>query len=151
MSSISGLHARSWPSRGNIHAEYHYHSGADEVIGIAAGSAILGIGGPHSVRIAVDASDVLVLPAGTGHCRLSDSAGFSVVTANPPGQEPDICRELASTEIERAIDAVPYPTSDPVRGSPQRFAWKSASVRRTRLCGSPERVLVRTMSSISTR
>jgi len=109
-------------ARGNIHAEYHYHSNAHEVIGIAAGSAILGIGGPHSIRIAVDASDVLILPAGTGHCRLSDSAGFSVVTGNPPGQEPDICRAMASSEIERAIDAVPYPSSDPVHGRTPRPA-----------------------------
>lgn len=112
--------SNGWVCRpqGTLQGEYHYHSTAHEVIGIASGSAILGIGGPHSVRIAVDASDLLVLPAGTGHCRLADRAGFCVITANPPDQEADICRTTASTEIASAIEAVPYPTSDPVLGVP---------------------------------
>jgi uncharacterized protein YjlB len=102
--------------RGNISSDYHYRSSAHEVIGIASGSAILGLGGPHSMRLAVDASDVVVLPSGTGHCRLSDSSDFFVVTANPGGQVSDICREMASTDIGTAITSTPYPTSDPVTG-----------------------------------
>ena len=103
--------------RGTIHRAYHYHSAAHKVIGVASGSAIVGLGGPHSIRLAVDASDVLVLPAGTGLCRLADGGGFSVVTAHPPGQIPDLCRAMASTEIKDAVEAVPYPASDPVLGA----------------------------------
>jgi uncharacterized protein YjlB len=102
---------------GNILREYHYHSAAHEVIGIASGAAILGIGGPHSIRVAVDATDVLVLPAGTGHCRLADNANFSVVVANPPSQKPDTCRTMASFGMVETIDALSYPDRDPVFGA----------------------------------
>jgi uncharacterized protein YjlB len=121
--TLEGMFERNgWRSlgRGNIHRDFHYHSTAHEVIGIASGSAILGIGGKHSPRLAVDAGDVLVLPAGTGHARIRDSSDFSVVTACPDGQEPDFCREMASLEIVSAITDLPYPPSDPVVGGRPR-------------------------------
>lgn len=102
--------------RGSIHRDYHYHATTHEVIGVAAGSAILGVGGPHSMRLAVDASDVIVLPAGTGHARIAASLDFRLVSACPPGQDAVECRDIVSTAIMVAIAAVPDPLQDPVRG-----------------------------------
>ncbi len=106
--------------RGNIHRDFHYHSTAHEAIGIASGSAILGLGGRHSPRLAVDAGDVVVLPAGTGYARIRDSSDFSVVTACPEGQVPDFCRQMASFEIVSAIADLPYPATDPIVGRRSR-------------------------------
>jgi len=62
------------------------------------------------------AGDVLVLPAGTGHRRISASSDLLVVGAYPPGQQHyDICRER-STEAELRISKVKLPPSDPVHG-----------------------------------
>ena len=67
-------------------------------------------------RYEVNAGDVLVLPAGTGHRRISASNDLLVVGAYPPGQQHyDICRER-STEADLRISKVALPATDPVRG-----------------------------------
>ncbi|HVY49998.1 MAG TPA: cupin domain-containing protein [Devosia sp.] len=94
----------------------HFHSNAHEVLGIARGTATVRLGGPVGETVTVQAGDVLVLPAGTGH-RLVESRGdLVVVGAYPPGQERyDICRER-SPEAELRIRRVRLPLTDPVRG-----------------------------------
>jgi uncharacterized protein YjlB len=94
----------------------HYHSNAHEVLGIARGSARVQLGGDGGETVAVKAGDVLVLPAGTGHRRISASGDFLVVGAYPPGQEHyDICRDR-SPEADLTISKVALPQSDPVHG-----------------------------------
>lgn len=108
---------------------HHYHSKAHEVLGVAAGTAILILGGPGAEEIVVQAGDMLVLPAGTGHCLKSASPNFKVVGAYPAGQENyDICTEKDNPEEKRrTIATLALPTSDPV-GGPLLQHWQKLAI-----------------------
>lgn len=95
---------------------HHYHSTAHEALACVTGSARLMLGGEGGREIVVEAGDLLVLPAGTGHRRIDASADFLLVGAYPEGQAWDVCRGPADPETLARIAAVPIPGMDPVEG-----------------------------------
>ncbi len=114
--------------RDGIYPFVHYHSKIHEVLGIARGHARVRFGGDGGEVLEVKAGDVAVLPAGTGHQRLSLSADLLVIGAYPPDGHYDLCR---GTHAEHAracttIPHVPLPATDPLHGAggPLTRLWR---------------------------
>lgn len=97
---------------------WHYHVEGHEVLACVAGRASVGFGGDGGAEVAMQPGDVVIIPAGVGHKRLSGDSGFQVVGAYPPGQNGAITKAggLAIDEAERRIAALPLPERDPVTG-----------------------------------
>jgi uncharacterized protein YjlB len=82
--------ANGWTGiwRNGVFDYQHYHSGAQEVLGVGRGRGTLLIGGPGGQSIEVETGDCLVLPAETGHQNLWCSRDFEVVGAYPLASMP---------------------------------------------------------------
>jgi uncharacterized protein YjlB len=112
-----------------IYSFHHFHSTTHEVLGIVAGSASVILGGPSGRRFDVERGDVLVLPAGTGHCNARSSGDLLVVGAYPNGMRWDLRRgdPAERKQVLANIEAVPAPDADPVHGAdgPLTEIWRA--------------------------
>jgi uncharacterized protein YjlB len=115
--------ANDWTNgwRSSVYPFHHYHSTSHEVLGIAQGHATLRLGGREGRDLMVKAGDVIALPAGTGHKRVSASHDFLAVGGNPEGRDWDLIKPYAASEAVhdaalRRIAALPPPKLDPVEG-----------------------------------
>ena len=113
--------ANRWPPawRDSVHPFQHFHSNAHEALGVARGRGKVQFGGPGGETLDIEAGDVVVLPAGVGHCRLEKSADLLIVGAYPDNaRRPDQHRgdPAEHDAVVRNIAAVATPNADPVAG-----------------------------------
>ncbi len=110
-----------WPAawRNGIYPFDHFHCDAHEALGVYSGEVTVQFGGDRGIVLTAKPGDVVVLPAGTGHKKLSSCGALGIVGAYPEGQHPDLCRPLASSapQSAAAIARVPLPQQDPVYGA----------------------------------
>lgn len=105
--------------RNGVYPFVHYHSMIHEVLGIARGTATVRFGGDKGEALDLAPGDIAVLPAGTGHQRLSASADLVVIGGYPPNGRYDLCRGDNPANHRKAlttIPKVPLPQTDPVSG-----------------------------------
>lgn len=97
---------------------HHYHSITHEVVGVYSGYAKLHMGSENGEIIDVEAGDVLLIPAGVGHKKVSASDDFAVIGAYPDGMDYDLMtgEEGERPRADERIAKVPLPKTDPVLG-----------------------------------
>jgi uncharacterized protein YjlB len=106
--------------RNGVYLFPHYHSMIHETLGIARGHVTVRLGGEKGEVVELTVGDVAVLPAGTGHQRLSGSSDLVVIGAYPGEGTYDLCHgDRASDRVKAltTIPQVPLPKSDPVQGT----------------------------------
>jgi len=122
--------ANGWADgwRNGIYSFLHFHTSTHEVLGIAAGQAIVKFGGGKGRALQVEAGDVVALPAGVGHQRLQGTQDLLVVGAYPRNGRFDQKRpgEVDAATALREVAKVPLPEKDPVHGvdGPLRMLWR---------------------------
>jgi uncharacterized protein YjlB len=107
----------SWVN--GIYPFHHYHARSHEVLGIAAGRVTVQFGGASGPELTLGAGDVVVIPAGVGHCRRSSDDGLVVVGAYPRGQEDYDLKRANVNDHAQALDEIArvgLPEGDPVEG-----------------------------------
>ncbi|MGH3086529.1 MAG: hypothetical protein ACRDSJ_04340 [Rubrobacteraceae bacterium] len=94
-----------------VFSYHHYHSTAHEVLCVTGGSARIAFGGASG--------DVVVIPAGVGHCNLGSSGDFTVIGAYPEGQSWDLLTGEPDERPEALEDIrnVPLPETNPLFGN----------------------------------
>ena len=126
------LGANGWNDiwRWTIYDFHHFHPESHEALACVEGRGEIMVGGPSGATLVLTPGDLIVLPAGTAHCRVSASADFAVVGAYPPWQgSPDILRAGdVDAAILRAIAATPVPETDPATGAPSPLPelWRAS-------------------------
>lgn len=114
--------------RDSIYSYCHFHSNAQEVLGIARGHVAVKLGGAGGRVVRLKAGDVVMLPAGVGHRRVRGSANLLVVGAYPAGQQHyNICTSLCECRsANKRIAAVALPKRDPFFGplGPLKTMWR---------------------------
>ena len=113
--------------RNGIFDFLHFHTRTHEVLGIARGTAKVEFGGAKGKTVDLQAGDVAILPAGTGHRRLSCSADLLVVGAYPANTCIDQHRpsQISHDKAVADVAGTALPEQDPVFGKdgPLRQLW----------------------------
>src|SRR5262245_28725323 len=121
-----------WPAawRNGVYPFHHFHCDAHEALGVYSGEVTVQFGGDDGIPVVARPGDVIVLPAGTGHKKLSSRGALGIVGAYPAGQHADMCTPLPVGVKQRAaaIARVALPQFDPVygEGGPLFTYWKKS-------------------------
>lgn len=123
------FHGNQWTNSwtNGIHDFHHYHSNTHEVLGVISGEAAIKLGGEKGVDLTISKGDVLILPAGTGHKKITSSPDFKVAGAYPGGAEYNMYEGSLKDRPQVLIDIknTPLPELDPVygEGGPVNKYW----------------------------
>jgi uncharacterized protein YjlB len=95
---------------------------------VASGEATVLFGGPKGRELHISAGDIVIIPAGVGHCNQSQSDDLLIVGAYPenaPKPDQYDARPSEHAEAARKVAAALTPTADPVTGGdgPLRRLW----------------------------
>lgn len=122
--------ANRWPPawRDGVHPFHHFHANTHEALGVARGTATVLFGGPNGRELQVSAGDIVIVPAGVGHCNKGQSPDLLIVGAYPDNTpRPDQYRGTPAEHDAAAkqVASVPPPAADPVTGGdgPLRRLW----------------------------
>jgi len=114
--------------RNGVYPYVHYHSMIHETMAVARGRAKVRFGGDNGRELDILTGDVVILPAGTGHQRLTQSPDLVVIGAYPPNGKYNLCRgsKADRTKALATIPKVPQPETDPVFGAegPLMTLWR---------------------------
>jgi uncharacterized protein YjlB len=98
----------------------HFHGTAHEALVVMAHHADLRLGGEEGQPLAVRAGDVVLIPAGVAHQRVSGhDEAFVVAGLYPRGQTWDLLRQNPADyeAAKKNIPALPLPSADPIYGA----------------------------------
>lgn len=104
--------------QGDVYDFDHFHTNTHEALGVACGTVSIHLGGGDGVCVELSRGDVVLIPAGVAHRKLSSSEDFICVGAYPLDEKYDMNRgnEKSMDEFKVEIAAVPLPKTDPVYG-----------------------------------
>jgi uncharacterized protein YjlB len=131
---IEGIFAANrWPPvwRSGVHDFHHFHGNTHEALGVASGEATVVFGGTAGRQLRISAGDVVIIPAGVGHCNITQSPDLLIVGAYPENAPPADQywgKSSEHDETSKIVAAVPAPDTDPVGGAegPLRRLWAGA-------------------------
>ncbi len=104
--------------KNGIYDYHHYHSNTHEVLGVFCGVAEVQFGGPGGICAEINRGDIVVIPAGVAHMKLTSGGDFLCVGAYPEGCNYDINygKEGERPGTDENIKNVPLPQNDPLFG-----------------------------------
>lgn len=104
-----------------IYPFHHYHACSHEVLANLGDAVEVQFGGEAGPVVTFEPGAAVVIPAGGGHCRVSNTGELLIVGAYPEGQESwDLKRADNPADYAVAKDQialVPRPGRDPVTGT----------------------------------
>ncbi|ETI26239.1 hypothetical protein G647_03016 [Cladophialophora carrionii CBS 160.54] len=130
------LESHAWEKKGVWgHIAYkHFHPNTHECYGVFQGESTILVGcGTNDTgggqEIEVRAGDVIVLPAGTGHCSLQSSLDYRYIGVYPEGSpmwRSELGKQAVGNKFAEEIESVVVPAQDPVNGpeGPLLNLWK---------------------------
>ena len=130
---IAHFESNNWRNswKNGIFDYHHYHSITHEVIGVYQGYGTIQFGGDQGEPVSLGEGDVVVIPAGVGHKKISSSDDFAVVGAYPFGSKYDVLKgeDGERPEADENISKVRMPDNDPIYGKMEGLLaiWKEST------------------------
>jgi uncharacterized protein YjlB len=114
------LESNGWMNawENGIYDYHHYHSITHEVLVVISGGVRVQFGGEDGIAVELVAGDVVIIPAGVAHKKLSEHSSFKCVGAYPDGRDYDVLKGKPGErpKADENIKSLPIPDSDPIYG-----------------------------------